>query len=62
MDTDGEYAFYLDEIEEVKIMVDESGEVLVSWDKDCEWPTLMDYIAKDGYPIQFKLFKDYGEQ
>ncbi len=62
MDTDGEYAFYLDEIEEVKIMVDESGEVLVSWDKDCEWPTLMDYIAKDGYPIQFKLFKDYGKQ
>ena len=62
MDTDGEYAFYLHEIEKVKVYVDDEGKVFVSWDEDCNWPFLMDYIEKDGYPIQFKIFKDYGKQ
>lgn len=60
IDETGEYAFYLNDIECTKVKVNDDGKVEVSWDEDSDWPLLLDYIAKDGYPVEFKLFKDYG--
>ena len=62
MDETGEYAFYLRDIDKTKVKVMDDGKVEVSWDKDSDWPYLLDYIERDGFPIEFKLFKDYGRQ
>lgn len=62
IDTTGEYAFYLKDIESTKVHVTSNGEVEVSWDKDCSWPSVLDYISNDNFPITFKLFKDYGRE
>lgn len=62
MEETGEYAFYLNQINQTKIHIDSKGNIEVSWDKDSSWPTVLDYISKDGYPIQFKLFKNYGRK
>lgn len=61
LDETGEYAFYLRDIEKTKVNVTSAGEVELSWDDSCPWPKLLDYIKKDGYPVAFKVFKDYGE-
>ena len=37
----------------------DDGKIEVSQDKDSDWPYLLDYIEKDGFPIEFKLFRDY---
>lgn len=58
----GEYAFYLRDIEKIKVQVTEAGDVKVSWDVKTPWPYLLDYIKKDGYPVTFKVFKDYGRE
>ena len=60
MDTTGEYAFYLQEIEKTKVRLSAEGKVEVSWDDKCDWPLLLDYIARDNFPVTFKIFKDYG--
>lgn len=60
MDETGEYAFYLPEIENVKVYVAPDGTVQVSWDENSSWPSLMRYIENDGYPVNFKVFKHYG--
>lgn len=62
IDETGEYAFYLRDIAKTKINVTKDGNVEVSWDENSKWPHLLDYIEKDGYPITFKLFKDYGRK
>lgn len=62
MDETGEYAFFLRDIDKTKVKVMDDGRVEVSWDEDSDWPYLLDYIQKDGFPIEFKLFKDYGRQ
>lgn len=57
-----EYAFYLRDIEKTKVHVEDNGDVKVSWDEGSAWPTLMEYIANDGFPVAFKIFKDYGRK
>lgn len=59
MDETGEYAFYFRDIGKTKVNVMDDGKIEVSQDKDSDWPYLLDYIEKDGFPIEFKLFKDY---
>lgn len=60
IDETAEFAFYLHDIENTRVNVTKDGEVEVSWDKDSSFPSLLDYIEKDGFPITFKVFKDYG--
>ncbi len=62
LDETGEYAFYLRDIENTKVNVTTNGIVQVSWDKNSTWPKLLDYIEKDGFPVTFKVFKDYGRE
>lgn len=62
LDETGEYAFYFRDIENIKVYVSENGEVKVSWSDKSSWPYLLDYIKKDGYPVTFKVFKDYGRE
>lgn len=62
LDESGEYAFYLRDIEKVKIHIAENGDVKASWDDKSPWPYLLDYIRRDGYPVTFKVFKDYGRE
>jgi len=60
LDETGEYAFSLNEIESISVLVSPGGDVKVSWDADSQWPKLLDYIQRDGFPVDFQLFKDYG--
>jgi hypothetical protein len=60
IDETGEYAFYFRDIENTKVNVTADGNVQVSWDENSPWPKLLDYLEKDGFPVTFKLFKDYG--
>ena len=62
IDESGEYAFYLRDIERTKIHVNNNGDIEVSWDEDSPWPTLLQYVEKDGFPVNFKVFKDYERQ
>lgn len=62
IDETAEYAFYLRDIENTRVNVTKDGEVVVSWDKDSTFPHLLDYIEKDGFPVTFKVFKDYGRE
>lgn len=62
IDETGEYAFCLRDIEKTKVNVSKDGKVEVSWDNISEWPYLLDYIGADGYPVTFKIFKDYGRK
>ena len=62
IDDTGEFAFYLNEIDKTKVFVNADGKIEVSWDNDSTWPSVFEYIEKDGFPINFKLFKDYGSE
>ncbi len=62
LEEDGEYAFYLREIARTKVLVDPNGDIQVSWAEESPWPTVLEYIARDEFPIDFKLFKDYGRK
>lgn len=55
-----EYAFFFEDFDEIKVKVDEDGELHVVYDPNCDWPTILDYIERDGFPIPFKIFHDYG--
>ena len=62
MEETGEYAFYIDDIEKTRVQVTPDGKVEVTWDDNSKWPSVLDYIEKDGFPINFKVFKDYGRE
>jgi hypothetical protein len=62
LDETGEYAFYFRDIEYTKVNVTVNNNLQVSWDENTPWTKLLDYIEKDGFPITFKIFKDYGRE
>lgn len=56
-----EAGFYLDEIFETKLEIKSSGELIPHWEDDSKFPSIMDYIQEAGFPVHFKVFKDYGQ-
>ncbi len=53
------YEFYLEDIDRVRIEFSDNGEIVCHWDDD-SFPSILDIVEAEGFPIHFKLFKDYG--
>lgn len=54
--------FYLDMIDKIKLRLSDTGEYLDYDATDSlQNPSILDIIEKEGFPIHFKLFRDYGQ-
>ena len=53
------YEFYLEDIDKVRIEFSDNGDIICHWDDD-SFPSILDIVEAEGFPIHFKLFKDYG--
>ncbi|MCF0191466.1 MAG: hypothetical protein HUJ96_09415 [Marinilabiliaceae bacterium] len=53
------YEFYLEDIDRVRVEIADNGNIVCHWD-DENFPSILDIIEAEGFPIHFKLFRDYG--
>ena len=53
------YEFSLDQFDRVRIEFSDKGDIICHWDND-SFPSILDIIEAEGFPIPFKLFRDYG--
>lgn len=53
------YEFYLEDFDKVRIEFTPIGDIVCHWD-DANYPSILDIVEAEGFPVPFKLFKDYG--
>lgn len=53
--------FYLKDFADVHVEITSDKQLAIHW-RNANFPSVADIIEKAGFPIQFKLFRDYGQQ